>query len=103
MTQRCALPEDVAPLTIEELEAGLQLLRLGDTDRTKFWDDYGAAFTETLRLASRETSAALRAPDMPPKLRAELEHQLGWLETLLARDGGDDAARLGPRPSSHRH
>ena len=70
-------------LTIDELEAGLRLLSQVDTDPKDFWVANGPAFRETIRLAIRETSAALLLPQIPPLLRAELEGQLEWLRTCL--------------------
>jgi hypothetical protein len=70
-------------LTIDELEAGLRLLNQADTDPKDFWVAYEPAFRETIRLAIRETSAALLRPQMSPLLRAELEGQLEWLRTCL--------------------
>ena len=74
---------EATPLTIDELEAGLQMLGRIDTDSSDFWEDNEPAFRETVRLAIRETSAALLLAGMSPALRAELEVQLEWLKAYL--------------------
>ena len=63
------------PLGIGQLEAGLRRLNSG-ADRTIFWDENIAAFRETVLLALRETSDALRSPRVPEGCRAELESQI---------------------------
>jgi hypothetical protein len=72
-----------APLTVEELEAGLELLDRMDVDEKKFWNEKGRAFRATVRLAIRETAEALLLQQMPHALRIELEDQLAWLTNYL--------------------
>ena len=74
---------EATALTIDELEAGLRTLGRVDVDSAVFWEDNEQAFRETVRLAIRETSAALLLPGMSTALRAELEVQLEWLKAYL--------------------
>ena len=57
-----------------------------DIDQEKFWEETGAAFSATIRLAIHETSEALLLQKMPPTLRAELEGQLAWLKDYLDQE-----------------
>ena len=75
-----------APLTVQELEAGLQLLDRMDTDQKEFWNEKGRAFRATVRLEIRETAEALLLQQMPHALRVELEDQLAWLTNYLKQD-----------------
>ncbi len=68
--------DTVAPLSIEELEAGLRLLGDGDVDHTAFWDENIEAFRQTVLLAIRDTSDALLSPRMTLRWRIELEQEL---------------------------
>jgi hypothetical protein len=78
------MPDGVEPLTIEELESGLRVMKHADTDRGVFWDENVAAFRQTVILAIRETSDALLSPTVPPRWRAELEAQLEDLVAYMA-------------------
>jgi len=71
------------PLTVEELEAGLQILDRMDTDKQQFWNENEPAFHATIRLAIRETAEALLMRQLPQALRNELEGQLAWLTSRL--------------------
>jgi len=71
------------PLTVEELEAGLQILDRMDTDKQQFWNENEPAFHATIRLAIRETAEALLMRQLPQALRDELEGQLAWLTSRL--------------------
>lgn len=71
---------DVAPLSIEQLEAGLRVMSRRDPNLGAFWDKNIRAFRQTVLLAIRETSAALLSPTVPLHWQAELE---GQLEELL--------------------
>lgn len=66
----------VAPLSIEELEAGLRLLGRGDIDHTAFWDANIEAFRQTVLLAIRDTSDALLSPRLTLRWQIQLERQL---------------------------
>jgi hypothetical protein len=70
-------------LTVEELEAGLQILDRLDTDKEEFWNENWPAFQATIRLAIRETAEALLLQQMSAALRDELEGQLAWLTSCL--------------------
>jgi hypothetical protein len=74
----------LAPLSIEQLEAGLQVLRDARTRRGVFWDENVTAFRLTVLFALRETSDLLLSPTIPPRWRAELEAQLEDLVQHLA-------------------
>ena len=67
------------PLSIEQLETGLQLLGQGDLDHAAFWDANIVAFRRTVILAIRDTSDALLSSTMRPHWRVELENQLAVL------------------------
>lgn len=69
-------PRAVAPLSIEQLEAGLRVMSEGSTDLHHFWDDNVEAFRKTVLFAIRETSDALLSPRIPAHWRIELEAQL---------------------------
>jgi hypothetical protein len=66
----------IRPLSIEQLELGLQVLDHADTDLNLFWDRNIDAFTKTVLLAIHETSDALLSPTTPLRWRAELENDL---------------------------
>jgi hypothetical protein len=74
---------DVAPMSIEELEAGLTLMDSG-ADQNRFWDENVVAFRQTVLLAIRETSDALLSPTIQRQWRmemeAELQDLLGYLD-----------------------
>jgi hypothetical protein len=80
---------EVAPLSIERLEAGLRILIEGDVDSDGFWDENVAAFRQTVLFAIRETAEALLSPTIPLHWRTELEGQLepllGYLELANRR------------------
>ena len=73
------------PLSVKQLEAGLQILDRIDSDKEEFWNENGRAFRATIRLAIRETAEALLLQQMPEPLRDELEGQLAWLRSCLKR------------------
>ena len=66
---------DAAPLSIEQLEAGLRFLNTG-VDRDNFWEANVAAFRQTALAAIRETSDALLSSRLPERWRTELESQV---------------------------
>src|SRR4051794_11214566 len=70
---------DDAPLSLEELEAGLRNLMDDSVDQSSFWQHKMVAFRQTLLFAIRETSDALLSPTISPRWRAELEKQLPLL------------------------
>lgn len=74
---------DTAPLSIEELEAGLRKFDRGDIEPTAFWDENVEAFRQTVLVAMRETSEALLWMPMPDDTRAELERQLPALRNYI--------------------
>ena len=75
---------EVAALTIDELENGLQALRRSETDRGHFWAENEPAFRKTVLLAISETSKALQLEGIPSAVRGELEEQLIWLYNYLS-------------------
>lgn len=75
--------KQVAALTIDELEDGLQSLQHAGMDRGDFWAANGPAFRATVLQAIRETTEALLFHQMSSTLRSELESQLEWLEAYL--------------------
>ena len=72
------------PLSIEQLEVGLRVMKDGKTDLSVFWDENVAAFRQTVIFAIRETSNALLSPTISPRWRAELEEQLEELIQYIA-------------------
>lgn len=66
----------VAPLSIEELEAGLRIMGEESTDLHSFWDEHIELFRKTVLFAIRDTSDALLSPRITLRWRAELESQL---------------------------
>ena len=72
------------PLSIEQLEAGLQILDAVEINTRSFWEQHAESFRLTVLLAIRETSDALLTPTLPPGWRAGLENDLedlvGYLE-----------------------
>jgi hypothetical protein len=89
----------VAPLSLEQLEAGLLLLDRIETDHRRFWFEHEGAFQATVRLAIRETAEALMLQQMPLELRRELERQLKWLTTYLRQE---ELRAGGPAPRRSR-
>ena len=75
--------DSVAPLSIEELEAGLRLLGRGDVDHTAFWDENIQAFRQTVLLAIRDTSDSLLSPRMTMRWRSQLQRELEALVQYL--------------------
>lgn len=75
--------DTVAPLSIEELEAGLRLLGGGDVDHTAFWDQNIDAFRQTVLLAIRDTSDSLLSPRMTRRWRNEMQRELEALVQYL--------------------
>jgi len=65
-----------SPLTIEELELGLEALNRESTDPEAFWDRNIEDFRQTVLLAIRETSDALLSPSTPLHWQMELEREL---------------------------
>jgi hypothetical protein len=65
-----------APLSVEQLEAGLRILDADEVDLTAFWDENIGAFRRTVLVAILETSAALLSPSISLRSRVELENQL---------------------------
>jgi hypothetical protein len=66
----------VAPLSIEELEAGLRIMGEESTDLHSFWDEHIELFRKTVLFAIRDTSDALLSPRITLRWRVELESQL---------------------------
>jgi hypothetical protein len=71
------------------------MLDRGEMDPNLFWDQNISAFRETVLVAMRETSEALRSAKISLDLRTELEGQAGPLKfyleianSYLARRGG---------------
>ena len=93
-----------APLSVEQLEAGLLILEGGTVAASRFRDEALAPFRETVRLALRETSDALLMPGLPPEARALLnrQHRLLRLYAALADRRLAQRAGLGglAQPSS---
>ena len=77
-------PSRNEPLSIEQLEAGLRVMKDAQTSRGVFWDENVAAFRTTVLFALRETSDLLLSPSIPPRWRVELEAQLADLVRYLA-------------------
>ena len=72
------------PLSIEQLETGLRVMKDGRTDLGVFWDEHVAAFRQTVIFAIRETSNALLSPTISMRWREELEAQLENLIEYIA-------------------
>jgi len=89
------------PLSIEQLEAGLRVMKDGKTDLGVFWDENVAAFRQTVIFAIRETSNELLSPAIPLRWRVELEAQLEELIQFIALADRYIARRFGP-PESDR-
>ena len=66
----------IAPLSIEELEAGLRIMSEDSTDLHSFWDEHIELFRKTVLFAIRDTSDALLSPRITLRWRVELESQL---------------------------
>jgi len=77
-------PSRHEPLSIEQLEAGLRVMKDARAERGGFWDENVAAFRMTVLFALRETSDLLLSPTIPPRWRVELEAQLEDLVEYLA-------------------
>lgn len=77
------LYSEPSPLSTEELEAGLHILRRETTDQGLFWDHNIVAFRQTVLAAIRETSEFL-SKEVPSDWSAELDSQLKSLREYLA-------------------
>jgi hypothetical protein len=73
----------VAPMSIEELEAGLLIMKELGSDCGVFWDENAAAFRQTVLLAIRDTSNSLLSRTISAPWRDELDSQLQELLLLL--------------------
>ena len=99
MSQSKSWPASVqdAPLTVEQLETGLLSMSDRDTDLTAFWSEHVEAFRRTIFVAIRDTSDALRSPEIPQCWRLQLERQLeelvGYLDLM---DGHNSTRSLRP-------
>ena len=99
MSQSKSWPASVqdAPLTVEQLETGLLSMSDRDTDLTAFWSEHVEAFRRTMFVAIRDTSDALRSPEIPLGWRLQLERQLeelvGYLDLM---DGHNSTRSLRP-------
>lgn len=71
------------PLSIEQLEAGLRVMKEAQTKRGMFWDQNVASFRDTVLFALGETSDLLLSPTISPRWRVELEAQLEELVQYL--------------------
>lgn len=99
------------PLTIEQLEAGLDVLSMEGTDLNAFWSENVEAFRRTVLLAIRDTSDALLSPTIPLRWRLRFERQLEELIQYLELAGRYIARRplncerqvvqRPPRPRAH--
>ena len=73
-----------AYLTIEELEAGLRIMRGRNVDLDAFWEEHLDSFRRTLLVAVRDTTDALLSPTISLAWRLDLEKQLealvGYIE-----------------------
>src|SRR3954454_9504198 len=87
---------DDAPLSLEELEAGLRNLMDGTVSQNSFWQHKMAAFRQTMLFAIRETSDALLSPTISPRWRAELEKQLPLLVHYLEFANWDEMSERRP-------
>jgi hypothetical protein len=67
---------NAAPMSIEELEAGLRIMDKSGFGLQSFWDANVIAFRQTVLLAIRDTTDVLLASSTPLNWRAELESQL---------------------------
>jgi hypothetical protein len=78
-------PEEgrVGPLSVEQLEAGLRVLKSVDISLDDFWDEHIASFRQTVLLAIRETSDALLSPSIALHWRVRFESQLEALVEYL--------------------
>jgi len=72
-----------APLSIPELESGLQILGGAEARQKSFWDENIDRFRQTVLLAIRDTSDALLEQAITPLWRIELESQLEALIQYL--------------------
>ena len=99
-----------APMTVEELEAGLRIMDRGDFGLQSFWDANVVAFRQTVLIAIRDTTDVLLASSTPLNWRAELESQLDDLVQYVELADRYIAKRLisreargrAPRPRSSR-
>lgn len=99
----------IAPLSIEQLEAGLRVMSDGSTDLHQFWDEHIEVFRKTVLLAIRDTTDALLSPRIPLRWRVELESQLEDLiryielaDRYIAKRFNDAQQEIGRRPSGVR-
>lgn len=74
---------DPAPLSLEELEAGLRALGENEVDEYRFWTENGPAFKQTVLFAIRETSDSLLSPKIPLHWRMQLQSELAELVHYL--------------------
>ena len=90
MAKPSILPDGSAlePLSVEQLEMGLRVMRDRRHDRRAFWDENIAAYRETVVCAIRETSDSLLSPTITLRWRIELEGQLEELIQYLALADG---------------
>jgi hypothetical protein len=71
-------------LSIEQLEAGLLVLSGGEDEQKEFCEENVAAFRQTVLVAIKETSDALRLHEVPQPCRRELEEQVKALRRYAA-------------------
>ena len=72
-----------APLTLEDLEAGLSKLAQGEIAVDDFWDENLTAFRQATTVAIRETKTLLTGR-LPERWRRELNVQLDALHHYAA-------------------
>ena len=86
MAKPIILPAEngLEPLSVEQLEMGLRVMRDERHDLRAFWDANIAAYRQTVLYSIRETSDALLSPDITLRWRIELEGQLEDLVRYLA-------------------
>ena len=99
-------PCGVVPLSVEQLEAGLRIMKEDRTCVSAFWEENVGAFGQTVLVAICETRDALLSPTIPPRARVELEGQLEILFQYFELADRYIAGRsftpkwLGPAPRS---
>lgn len=94
---------NTAPLSVEELEAGLLMLDQGIIAPGAFWDANLIAFRQAMLIAIHETSGLLRAKRLPPRWRRELQVQLRALHGYVEIVDCYAARRAGGRPGARLH